>query len=125
MDDLLRVLILEDEQSISMILEGIVEDTVPSVVVARASLAAAEQVIDQPFDLAFLDIDLLNGKSFEVAKYLQKKDVPFTFVSGASREELPDELRNTAFIPKPFRREQIRAAVLSAQSRKGGSSQTE
>jgi DNA-binding response OmpR family regulator len=88
----------------------------------RSSVASAEKVIEeQQFDLALLDVNVTNGHSFEVAKTLRRKDVPFSFVSGTPRQELPEELRNAPFIPKPFRPAQIRDVVIKAKEKKDAS----
>lgn len=118
MDDALRVLILEDEPAISIVLEAIVEETVPSEISVHDSVESAEKVMDRPFDLALLDINLTNGRSYDLAKRLMRADVPFSFVSGSTHQDMPDELRVAPFIAKPFRPTQIRDAVLAAQQRK-------
>jgi DNA-binding response OmpR family regulator len=122
MRDPLRVLILEDEPSLSMILEHVVHETAPSIVIVRASLAAASEVIDRPFDLAFLDVNLTNGETYDIAKSLKNRNIDFTFVSGTPPEDFPHELRKAAFIPKPFHAHQIQSVVLSAQRKKDGRS---
>lgn len=116
--DLLRVLILEDEPLISMNLEGIVEATVQSVVVVKASVAEGEKVIGQPFDFVLLDVDLTNGATHGIARTLIERQIPFSFVSGSRRMDLPAELRGMPFIEKPYRPDEIVSAVLSAQEKK-------
>jgi DNA-binding response OmpR family regulator len=114
----LRVLILEDELAISTVLEAIVEETVPSEVSIHDSVESAEKVMDRRFDFALLDINLTNGRSYEIAKRLLRADVPFSFVSGSTHQDMPDELQAAPFIAKPFRHTEIRDAVLAAQRRK-------
>ena len=116
--DLLRVLILEDEPLISMNLEGIVESTVESLVVVKASVAEGEKALGQPFDFVLLDVDLTNGATHGIARRLIDRQIPFSFVSGSPRGDLPAELRNVPFIEKPYRADQIIQAVLSAQEQK-------
>ena len=55
--------------------------------------------------------DVTNGKTFEIAKILESKHVPFVFVSGAPQDQLPIELRSVPFIPKPFLAAQIESAL--------------
>jgi two-component SAPR family response regulator len=62
-------------------------------------------------DFAFLDIEVTDGKTFEIAQILERKHVPFVFVSGAPRDQLPIELRSVPFIPKPFHAAQIESAL--------------
>jgi DNA-binding response OmpR family regulator len=118
MDDRLRILILEDEWSISMLLEAIIEDAAPAEITIHDSLAGAVKVADQPFDLALLDIELTDGKTYEIAKALQRNNVQYVFVSGASLQDAPDDLKSSMFIAKPFQVEQIKAVVLAAMRNK-------
>jgi DNA-binding LytR/AlgR family response regulator len=78
-------------------------------------VASTKKVLHEPFDFAFLDVDVTNGKTFEVARLLGEKGVPFVFVSGASLNDLPDELRDVPFIPKPFLPSQIKQALLGSE----------
>jgi DNA-binding LytR/AlgR family response regulator len=107
----LRVLIVEDEPIVAMDLETIVTETVAAAVVIKASVAGAKKVLDGPVDFAFLDVDVTNGKTFEVAQILGRKHVPFVFVSSSSQEHLPVDLRSAPFIAKPFDRAQIVRAL--------------
>lgn len=120
MNEKLRVLILEDETAVSTLLEVIVEDTVPADVLVHTSVEAAGKSIGPGLDLALLDINLANGKSYELAMKLLNDGVPFLFVSASERHDMPEQLRKSPFIAKPFRAEQIRAAVLKAVEAKGG-----
>jgi DNA-binding LytR/AlgR family response regulator len=109
-----RILILEDEPFLSSEIEEIVAETLPAVVVVKTSVRETQKIIDLPFDFAFLDVDVTNGKTYEVAKQLEGKSVPYAFVSGSEKSHLPEELQNTPFIAKPFRPIEIKTAVLEA-----------
>jgi DNA-binding response OmpR family regulator len=69
----------------------------------------------EPLDFAFLDIEVTDGQTFEIALELRRNEVPFVFVSGARPEALPPDLRGAPFIPKPFERHLI-ARVLRPRS---------
>jgi DNA-binding response OmpR family regulator len=99
----LRVLILEDDPFIALDLQGIVEAEGHEVVGVHRSLADARRRLSDPFEFALLDIDLLDGKSFEVASALSDRKIPFAFVSGSNRNELPPKFRDAHFVAKPFR----------------------
>jgi CheY-like chemotaxis protein len=112
-----RILIVEDEPLVSMLIEQIVEETIPAVVVIKSSVAETKKVLDEPFDFALLDVDVTNGKTYQVAELLGGKKVPFVFVSGSSKEHLPEHLRHVPFIKKPFNPDQIKHAILTADER--------
>jgi DNA-binding response OmpR family regulator len=112
------VLILEDEFFTTLELIHIVEEALPASIVARHSLIGVDEVLDRPFDLALLDVNLIDGDSYNIARMLAKKDVPFVFVSASSPAELPEGLAGAPFILKPFTPEQIKQTVLAARDHK-------
>lgn len=98
----MRVLILEDDPFIGLDLQGIVEGEGHEVVGVHRSLAEARKRLSDVFEFAFLDIDVLDGKSFELASALRDRKIPFAFVSGSNRNELPAKFRDAHFIAKPY-----------------------
>lgn len=97
-----RVLILEDDPFIALDLCSIVEAEGHEVVGVCASLAQARTHLADAFDFALLDIDLADGKSFDVASVLADREIPFAFVSASQRSEVPLHLRGARFIAKPY-----------------------
>jgi two-component SAPR family response regulator len=96
-----RVLIVEDEVLIAFELGAIVQRALDAEVLMSRSVARAKQLINQPVDLALLDVDVTNDKTFEVAMLLRLRQIPFVFLSGSRREHIPEQLRDAPFIPKP------------------------
>lgn len=107
----MRVLILEDDPLIAMDLQMIVEGCGHEVVGPCETIACAVRHLGTEFDLAFLDVDLPDGKSFDLARKLEAKRVPFIFVSASTRQDLPDGLRNACFIAKPYGHAAIRRSL--------------
>jgi CheY-like chemotaxis protein len=106
-----RILIVEDEPWIAMDLETLIVELVTATVVVEPSIAATKEVLHEALDFAFLDVEVTDGKTFEIAQILERKRVPFVFVSGAPQDQLPIELRSVPFIPKPFQAAQIESAL--------------
>ena len=102
-----RILIVEDEPWVAMDLEMIIIELVTATVVVEGSIAATKGMLHEALDFAFLDVEVTNGKTFEIAQILERKHVPFVFVSGSPQDQLPLELRSVPFIPKPFYPAQI------------------
>ena len=98
----MRVLILEDDPFIAFDLQGIVESEGHEVVGVHRSVAEARQRLSEVFEFALLDIDVLDGKSFELASALSDRNIPFAFVSGSNRSELPAKFRDAHFVAKPY-----------------------
>ena len=105
----MRILILEDDPLIALDLQLLVEDLGHDVPWLCHSVASAQSQLGAVPDFAFLDVDLPDGKSFDVASRLDDPRVPFCFVSGSVQGEVPAHLRHARFIAKPF----AHAAILS------------
>lgn len=114
-----RVLILEDDPLIALDLQGIVESEGHEVVGAFDSLAEARAHLADGLDFALLDIDVRDGKSFELASALDERRIPFAFVSASKRCEVPPHLRNKHFISKPYEEGAILRSLPNEQ-RSGG-----
>lgn len=109
----LRVMILEDDPLIAFDLQCIVEDAGHEVVTVCASRRDGLAGIERGIDFALLDVDVHDGKSFPVAEALRARAIPFAFVSGSHRGELPAALTGSRFIAKPY----AEAAILGALGR--------
>ena len=130
----MRILILEDDPLIALDLQFIVEDEGHEVVGPCASLAEARHHAGSGhagsglagpshaglgIDLALLDVDLPDGKSFELAARLIGHGVLVSFVSASTRTELPAHLGHVAFIAKPYQHAAIRNSLTLACSPAG------
>ncbi|QRM30574.1 response regulator [Microvirga sp. VF16] len=98
----MRILILEDDPWIATDLQSILEAEGHEIVDSLSSLDEAYRHIDDEFDCALLDIDVIGGKSFGVAEALIERQIPFVFVSASKPSDLPQTLRRAAFVSKPF-----------------------
>lgn len=103
----MRILIVEDDPFVALDLECIVRDATDSDICMASTLAEARRCAREPIDFAFLDIDMPDGKIFEVARELRRRGVPFVFVSGELLSEVPAMLRDAPFISKPYKVWQI------------------
>jgi DNA-binding NarL/FixJ family response regulator len=106
----LRVLVVEDEPIVAMCLEDML-DALGCVIVGPASrlaegLALAESA---EIDVAILDINLDGERSTTIAECLRARGVPFAFASGY--ENPPEGVGKTVMIGKPYRDEDVRAAL--------------
>ncbi|MGO4386551.1 response regulator [Microvirga sp. 2YAF29] len=110
----MRILILEDDPFIALDLQTILETDGHEVVGVFDSVDDAYEHIEDNFDYALLDIDVVGGKSFGVASALIERHIPFAFVSASSPGELPHSLREAAFIPKPFEERAILESLSDA-----------
>jgi CheY-like chemotaxis protein len=99
----LRILVVEDEMFVAMLVEDLLRDLGCDVVgpasnVADAlKLAAGEQI-----DGAVLDVNLGGERVFAVADSLRSSAVPFVFVTGYGRSALTAAYDQHPMIQKPF-----------------------
>lgn len=107
-----RVLIVEDEFFAALDLELLVHKHAPAAqVFVCSSVAEARMAAREPVGLALLDIDVLDGKTFEIAQALRRKATPVVFISGSRPEEIPPDLAEIPFIAKPFAAPVVQAAI--------------
>ena len=98
-----RVLIVEDEAMIAGWIESILRKGGWSIVGPIATLERALATIERErFDAALLDIRINGHDAYAVADVLMKRRIPFIFVSGFTRKQMPAAYRHCAYIAKPF-----------------------
>ncbi|MDB5373002.1 MAG: hypothetical protein JWP04_1644 [Belnapia sp.] len=115
-----RILIVEDDPVVALDLEGIVLDIafgLAQVSVAGSVGEARRVLATGVFDAALLDIDVADGKTFEVAALLHARGTPFAFVSASRPDELPAPLRDVPFVPKPYDPADIEKTLLARLAR--------
>nr|WP_255726335.1 response regulator [Microvirga sp. ACRRW] len=110
-------MILEDDPFIASDLQTILEDEGHEIVGVFNSIDETYDHIEDEFDYALLDIDVVGGKSFGVANALTERRIPFAFVSASHPGDLPHSLREAAFIPKPFEERAILRSIDAMSSR--------
>ena len=108
----MRIVILEDDPLIALDLQDIVEGCGHEVVGLCETLADMRHVVRGSTDFALLDIDLPDGKSFDVATRLCEASIPFAFVSASRPVEVPPHLRHARFVAKPFSAATIRNTLV-------------
>jgi CheY-like chemotaxis protein len=107
-----RILVVEDEILILMMIEGMLADLgCKSVSAATKNEQAIALVEGQVFDVAMLDMNL-NGKiSHDVADALAARGVPFVYCTGNSDHDTRDGFRDRPVLKKPFSHEQLTKAI--------------
>ena len=111
-----RVLLVEDEALVAMLLETILEDMgcVPVGPAGTVEEGLAMIADPAPLDAALLDVNLAGHQVFPIAEALKARGVPFVFSTGYGESGLPDEWRGHATVQKPFTESAIRAALMKA-----------
>lgn len=113
-----RILIVEDEMLVSMLLEDLLDDLGYEIVGPAAELESALALArDEALDGAVLDLNLNGKPTFAVAALLRERDIPFVFATGYGIDGLPSEFGDTPVLTKPFRRNELDRAVSAAIGR--------
>lgn len=113
-----RILVVEDESLVAMLIETILEDLGCTPVGPAASvdegltLARGDAVIDA----ALLDVNVAGRQVFPVAEALAARGVPFVFSTGYGEAGLPDEWRGRPTLQKPFTEDAVQTAIRAALS---------
>lgn len=127
--DCVHVLVVEDEPLLAMDLEAILVGAGFAVVGPAPSLEDALERLREAaaVEVAVLDITLDGCLSFPIADALADHDIPFLFVSGHTREVLPERHRHRRIIQKPYRPDRLiahlRALVAGERSTLDGAIQ--
>lgn len=110
-----RVLIVEDEALVAMLLEAILEDMgCTTVVAATVEDGLAITAGQEPLDAALLDVNVAGRQVFPVAQALKDRGVPFVFSTGYGESGLSDAWRGHPTVQKPFTESAICAALMKA-----------
>lgn len=110
----LRVLVVEDEMMVSMLIEDMLGDLGCHVVGPAARLDEALSLAQNAeLDCAVLDVNLGGQSTFPVADLLREKGAPFAFATGYGDAGLRDVDRASPVLQKPFREVDLRRVLES------------
>src|SRR5215469_7891981 len=112
--DGVRVLVVEDEYLVAILIEEILEKAGCVVMGPIPRLREAlEAVNHDDCDAAVLDVNLAGERINLVADALSERNVPFLFVTGYGANALPSEYAEKPHVCKPFRMAELICALSS------------
>ncbi len=107
-----RVLVVEDEALIGMLIEDMLADIGCQCVDVAPSVEIALEVLKETKpDFALLDINLNGTRSFPVADILLSREIPFVFLSGYDSRGLDGVYADAKILQKPFQLADIETAL--------------
>ena len=111
----IRLLLVEDEALIALMLEDMVEGMGCAVtgLAPRVALGVSMAETGQ-FDVAILDVNVAGENVEPVAERLASRGVPFIFATGYGEAGVPLRYRDRPVVAKPFRSDQLEAAIQKA-----------
>jgi CheY-like chemotaxis protein len=108
-----RVLVVEDEMLLVMMIEDMLADLGSKSVTSAATVEKALALISaQVFDVALLDVNLNGNDSHPVAEVLSARGVPFVYSTGNANRSLRDGYSDRPVLKKPFTCEEL-ATILA------------
>jgi CheY-like chemotaxis protein len=111
----LRVLVVEDEAAISLLLEDMLLDLGCDVVGPAARLGTAlELARGEALDVAILDVNVAGEPIYPVAAALVERKVPFIFSTGYGSAGIKDLYRDRPVMQKPFAQRDLQQNLLQA-----------
>jgi CheY-like chemotaxis protein len=114
----LRILVVEDEAAISLLLEDMLLDFGCEVIGPAARLSAAlEAVSREQVDLAILDVNVAGEPIYPVAEALAQRSIPFVFSTGYGSAGIRDTFRDRPVLQKPFAQHDLKQKLLMARTK--------
>ena len=108
------ILLVEDEALIRMMLVEMLQELQHRVVAEAGSIEGALAYAETAaFDLAILDINV-RGRNIEpVAEIVERRGLPFIFMTGYSDSALPQKFSGKPYIQKPCSLQKLQQAISS------------
>lgn len=111
----LRVLVIEDEGMVAMLLEDMLTELGHQVVATAGRLdKAAALVAGTAIDFAILDVNLDGQHSYSVAASLKERGIPFAFATGYGVSGLRPEWKEMPVLQKPFTERDLEQVIRRA-----------
>ena len=105
-----RILLVEDEILICLLIETILSDAGYEVAVANTIEEAMDAIAQGPLAAAVLDLNLKGRKVYPVAEKLAGAGTPFVFATGGGGRDI-ENYPDRPWVGKPFQEAELLAAV--------------
>ena len=107
-----RILLVEDEALVAMMMHGILEQLDCTVIGPCATCFEALSLLkENKIDAAILDVNLGGETVYPVADALTRQGVPFAFATGYGRETIESRFAHVTTLEKPVGYDELRAAL--------------
>lgn len=117
----LRLLLVEDEAMVAMMLEDMLGDFGCEIVGPAASVAAALELAGREgLDGAILDVNVGGEPIYPVAEVLVARGVPFVFTTGYGAADIDRRFADALAVQKPFSTGALRDALAATMAGRKG-----
>jgi CheY-like chemotaxis protein len=109
----LRVIVVEDDSLICLLMEDMLLDLGCKVVGTACNCKRAAELAqcEEHIDVAVLDVNLGGELVFPVAEILAKRGIPFVFATGMGADGLPADWGNHCSVRKPMTEASLASAL--------------
>lgn len=115
-----RILVVEDEAAIAMLLEDMLLDLGHEIVGPVGRLAAAMELAGrEPLDAAIVDVNVAGEVVYPLVEILAARGIAFVFSTGYGSGGIEDPWRDRPVLPKPFSQDDLER-VLNAATESDG-----
>ena len=110
-----RVFVIEDEATVSMLIEDALVDMGCEVVDTASRLPEAmKKAAAVACDVAVIDVNLNGQMTFQVADALVTRGIPFVFSTGYGKSVIPNHFLHAPVLQKPFQQHDLESALRAA-----------
>lgn len=107
-----RLLIVEDEYLIRLLLEDMLVELGCSIAAVASNLDDGKKAAQtSEIDLAILDVNIDGQQVFPIADILRDRKLPFIFITGYGARGLPEHYRDLPTLQKPFQMHDLEATL--------------
>ena len=113
-----RILVVEDEALVSMMIEDVLATSGGGVVGPTPTTKEALDLLErEDVHCAVLDVKLMDGSSFRVAEALKQRAIPFLIVTGVDDQTIPAAYLGAPVLRKVFMPHELIDAVATIARR--------
>ena len=113
----LRILVVEDETMVALLMEDLLTDLGHEVAATAARLPEAlDFAHNAQIDFAILDVNLAGAASFPVADVLAERGVPHVFATGYGSAGIEPPYSERIILHKPVRIAELSRAIEAASA---------
>lgn len=113
-----RVLVVEDEVLISLMLSDMLEQLGCVVLGPVATIPEAQPIVDAgTFDIGVLDVHVDGCEIYDLADRVVAHGIPLVIASGSGSDALPDRFKTATLLPKPYGLPALESALYAARAK--------
>jgi CheY-like chemotaxis protein len=118
----LRILLVEDEMMLAMMLEDMLTDLGYRVVLAGRIAKAVQLAASEAIDGAILDMNVAGESVYPVAQELRTRGIPFIFATGYGPQGVDPRYQSSPVLTKPYHVTDLKRVAAATFGLVGGGS---